>query len=216
MILALDTSTSIASVAIYDGTVSSEITWHAGRNHSVELLAQASNLLHLSRLEPSQISVIAVATGPGSYTGLRVGLAAAKGLCMALQLPIIGVCSLDVLAEPHRGATWPVRPVLEAGRGRYATALYRIQGGQFQRTSAIEGRRLPEILADIEEDTILCGDLGLLWSGTEVDRAQVHVATPAASLRRSGYLAEIAWRLRQSGQTQDPNEVEALYLGREE
>jgi len=91
LILALDTSTAIASVALYDGSVSGEISWRSGRGHSVELMAQAESLMKLRKIQPDQLVAVAVAIGPGSYTGVRVGLAAGKGLCLALGIPMVGV-----------------------------------------------------------------------------------------------------------------------------
>ena len=91
MILALDTSTAIASVALYDGLVSGEISWRSGRGHSVELMAQTDSLMKLRKIQPEQLIAVAVAVGPGSYTGVRVGIAAGKGLCLALGIPMVGV-----------------------------------------------------------------------------------------------------------------------------
>lgn len=212
MILALDTSTAIASVALYDGSVSGEVTWRSGRGHSVELLAQASALMRLRRVEPAQLTAVAVAIGPGSYTGLRVGLAAGKGLCLALGIPMVGVCSLDILAEAQREACLPVRPLLDAGRHRFATALYRRQNGELRRVGPIEGRSLPEILEGIAEETLLCGDVGELATGETSGNRPIRIASPASSLRRAGYLAEIGWRRYQQGELQDARQVEAFYL----
>ncbi len=212
MILALDTSTAIASVALYDGSVSGEVTWRSGRGHSVELLAQASALMRLRRVEPAQLTAVAVAIGPGSYTGLRVGLAAGKGLCLALGIPMVGVCSLDILAEAQREACLPVRPLLDAGRHRFATALYRRQNGELRRVGPIEGRSLPEILEGITEETLLCGDVGELATGGSPGNRPIRIASPASSLRRAGYLAEIGWRRYQQGELQDARQVEAFYL----
>ena len=210
MLLALDSSTAIASVALYDGKVAGEITWYSGRNHSVELIPQALSLLDLRRVRASDLVAIAAATGPGSYTGLRVGLAAAKGLCLALEIPMIGISSLDVLAEPHSGSCLPVRPILDAGRKRYATALYKQSDGRLVRTGPIEGRRMSEILADLAEQTLLCGDLDECRESDVPSAARL--ASPASSLRRAGFLAEIAWREYQAGRYQDPGQVEAFYL----
>jgi tRNA threonylcarbamoyladenosine biosynthesis protein TsaB len=215
VILALDTSTSIASVALYDGTLSGEVTWQAGRNHSVEVMVQARNLMWLRRVQPSELVAIAAATGPGSYTGLRIGLAAAKGLCLALSLPMVGVCTLDILAEPHRESSLPVMAVLDAGRRRYATALYRSQDMVFERVGPIAGMRVEEILASVQAKTLLCGDLGEVRAVVGLDDPLVRMASPASSLRRAGFLAEIAWRRFQGGQVDDPRHVEAYYLGRE-
>lgn len=214
MILALDTSTAIASVALYEDRVLAETTWYSGRNHSIELMAQVEALLALKGVRPSQLSAVTAATGPGSYTGLRVGLASAKGLCLSLGIPMIGVPTLDVLAEPHRESDTPVRPVLDAGRRRYATALYRGDKGEFGRVGPIQGRRSAEIAAEISEAILLCGDLEE-FRAAELP-ATVRLASPASSLRRAGFLAEIGWRRLRAGEVSDPSQVEAFYLGRED
>ncbi len=213
MILALDTSTAIAGVALYDEAVSGEITWRSGRGHSVELMAQLSGLMKLRKVEPSHLAAVAVAIGPGSFTGVRVGLSAGKGLCLALGIPMVGVCTLDILAEAQAGSCLPVRPLLDAGRNRFATALYRRERGEMRRVSPIEGKTLGEILDAVTQPTLLCGDV----SESEVRRLAgpergLDVASPAASLRRAGFLAEIGWRRFQGGQVEDPALVDALYL----
>ncbi|HEX2923478.1 MAG TPA: tRNA (adenosine(37)-N6)-threonylcarbamoyltransferase complex dimerization subunit type 1 TsaB [Chloroflexota bacterium] len=217
VVLALDTSTAIASVALYDGAVSGEVTWRSGRNHSVELMVQAQGLMKLRGVDPSQLVAVAVATGPGSYTGLRVGLSAAKGLCLALGLPMVGVCSLDILAEAQRDSCLPIRPLLDAGRHRFATALYRMNGAGLERVSPIEGLRLPEVLDRVKERTLICGDVAELSAVDLGSRAALFdVAGPASSLRRAGFLAEIGWKRYHSGDVQEASEVDAFYLSKEE
>ncbi len=213
VILALDTSTAIASVALYDGSVTAETTWHAGRNHSVELMPQVLRLLELQRLTSTDLSAVAIACGPGSYTGLRVGLSAAKGLCLALGIPLVGIPTLDILAWPHQTSCIPVRPVLDAGRKRYATALYRSTDGNLSRVGPVEGKRMPEILASLNEETLLCGDLAEYRSIDLPGLAKL--ASPASSLRRAGFLAEIGWKRYEDGKAVDASQVEAFYLGRE-
>lgn len=216
-VLAIDTSTALASVALYDGGVCGELTWRSGRNHSTEVMIQVDAMLRLCRAAPDQLLSVAVAVGPGSYTGLRVGLAAAKGLSLAVGIPMVGVCTLDILAAAQRSACLPVRPLLDAGRNRFATALYANDGGEMVRLSPVEGRRLPEVVESISERTLLCGDvdedsvLGLVR-----DIRLLELASPASSLRRSGYLAEIGWRRYHRGEVQNPAEVTAIYLSGEE
>ena len=86
MLLALDTSTALAGVALYDGALRAEATWHAGRNHTVQVMPEAVRLLEGQGLGPGDLSAVGVATGPGSYTGVRVGLALANGLAVYLRL----------------------------------------------------------------------------------------------------------------------------------
>ena len=183
----------------------------------MELMSQTESLMKLRKVRPEQLIAIAVAIGPGSYTGVRVGLSAGKGLCLALGLPMIGVSTLDILAEAHDESCIPVRPLLDAGRQRYATALYRKVDGKLQRTGPIEGKTLKEIIGGIAERTLLCGDVAeSQLSQALAGRELVEVSTPASSLRRAGYLAEIGWRLYHIGQFQDPAAVDAIYLTKEE
>jgi tRNA threonylcarbamoyladenosine biosynthesis protein TsaB len=96
-ILALDTSTRTASIAIYRGEegVISEITWRSLSHHTVELTPYLDLLLGQN---PRELAGIAVALGPGSFTGLRVGLSLAKGFALAQEIPLIGIPTLDALA----------------------------------------------------------------------------------------------------------------------
>jgi len=85
-ILALDTATRMASIALYDGErVHSEETWHSERNHTVELMPSLVRLLERQRVSPQELTGVVVALGPGSFTGLRIGLSVAKGLALALS-----------------------------------------------------------------------------------------------------------------------------------
>ena len=201
LLLALDTSTRFASAALFDGEhVLSETTWLAGREHSTRLLVEVELALQRVNKAQSDLTGVVVARGPGSYTGVRVALSVAKGIAAALRIPAYGVNSLDVLAASV--GTEQVRVVLEAGRGRYATALYR-DG------ACIEPPRLMT-LGDLRdsEDTLLVGELS-----TDA-RSALHsrLAPVAASARRAGYLAELGWRQAQHGDPGDPALLDAVYI----
>lgn len=212
MLLALDTSTSLAGVALYDGTVRAELTWHAGRNHTTQVLPAAVRLLADQGLAPGDLRAIAVATGPGSYTGLRVGLGVAKGLAVALRLPLVGVCTLDVLAAPWRAAGTPVRPALDAGRGRFATALYEPGADGLTRREPIVGVDLDGLVALARPPLLMTGDLtAAVRDALAAAAPEVRVASPAAGLRRTAVLAELAWE-RLDQESGDPAAIDALYL----
>src|SRR5216110_3067530 len=118
MLLALDTSTSLAGLALHDGSrVHYEQTWVAGRHHSEQVLEMVG-------LGVGGLQALAVARGPGSFTGVRVGLALAKGLALGSGLPLYGVGTLDAMADAFTWADVPVRVFVEAGRGRWVTARY--------------------------------------------------------------------------------------------
>jgi tRNA threonylcarbamoyladenosine biosynthesis protein TsaB len=209
LLLALDTSTSTASVALFDGQrVLSETTWLAGREHSTRLLVEVEVALERVGQSPQHLTGLVVARGPGSFTGVRVAISVAKGIAAGLSIPLWAVSSLDVLAHAAAESELPVRVLLEAGRGRYATALYR--GGR-----CVEEPRLAtlEQLSElIIEHTLVIGEL----TGDARRRLATHgharLASAAACLRRAGFLAELGWRLAQSGDPGNPRALDALYV----
>ncbi|HMA33239.1 MAG TPA: tRNA (adenosine(37)-N6)-threonylcarbamoyltransferase complex dimerization subunit type 1 TsaB [Chloroflexia bacterium] len=217
MIIAFDTSTEWCSVALYDPAagVRAEQTWHAGRQQTRELLPALQTMLARNGLQPADLRGVAVALGPGSFTGLRVGLATAKGLAYALDIPLWGIPTLDVLGYAHMAITAaPVCAVVHAGRGRLAHAFYRTRAGVWQRITDYQNTTVAELIAAVDTPTIFCGEIDPPTAReleTQLGRL-ASVAPPAASLRRAGYLAELAWQRAQSGERDDLTLLQALYL----
>lgn len=217
IVLAMDTSTGFASVALYGpGVLWGEHTWWSGQNHSVELLANISRLLGQAKIAVSEVGALAVAIGPGSYNGLRVGVSTAKGLAYALKKPLIGVSTLEVLAYQHSNLTLPIRPLLDAGRGEVVTALYR----NFRRVwRQLEGQRVTSVDAlcqMTERRTLFCGEISPV-AGAELRHRlgnKAIVVSQASSARRAGYLAELAWRRWQEDRLDDPTGLQPVYIRR--
>src|SRR5207248_7930651 len=141
---------------LFDGVrVISETTWLAGREHSTRLLIEVEAALERVERTARDLTGLVVARGPGSFTGVRVALSVAKGMAAGLSIPLWGVSSLDVLAHTAGDVDLPVRAVLEAGRGRYATAAY-LHGVSVQiaRLATLE-----EVEGLIEEPTMIIGVL---------------------------------------------------------
>jgi tRNA threonylcarbamoyladenosine biosynthesis protein TsaB len=209
LLLALDTSTSIASVALFDGVrVLSESTWLAGREHSTRLLTEVEVALTRVGKDERQLTGLVVAHGPGSFTGVRVALSVAKGIAAALGLPAWGVSSLESLALAVGPTELPVRPAIEAGRGRYATALY--SGG-----AEIEAPRLATLdqLVDlVGEPTLVLGELMDDARVRLEGHPPVRLAVRALGARRAGFVAELGWRRAQQGDPGDPRALDAVYV----
>jgi tRNA threonylcarbamoyladenosine biosynthesis protein TsaB len=124
ILLAIDTSSEFSGLALYhQHSLLAQIQWASARRHSEQLLPQLDALCRLANITPPQITTVAVSLGPGSWSGVRVGISMAKGLALANDAHIIGVSALDVLAWPWRDVC-AITTCLALGRGRYAIAHY--------------------------------------------------------------------------------------------
>ena len=215
MLLAVDTSTSYAGLALYDGQVRTELVWWAGRNHARQLMPAIKHALDQLGSGPRNLRAVAAARGPGSFTGLRVGLGVARGLAFALGIPLYGVGSLKVLAAGLAASPWPVRAVLDAGRGRFATALYRRDGGDWVLSDDIVGVDAEGLLGLVKERCAVVGDLSAVAPEQLSQLGErAWIASPALSVRRPAVLAELAWRSWTGGRSPSAEEGEPFYLTR--
>lgn len=217
MLLAIDTSTRQAGIALYDGArgLVSEYNWHSANRHTEELLPAISQMLAQAGVKPGGLRAAAIALGPGSFTGLRVGLAAAKGLVLANGLALLGIPSLDVVAYPHQSQPAPVIAVLQAGRGRVYWAPYAHGPGGWAAQEPARLSTVPELANTVVRPVIFAGELSAAdretlssWAG----RARANFLPPALSLRRAGYLAELGWRRFEVGEADDPAALSPIYL----
>jgi tRNA threonylcarbamoyladenosine biosynthesis protein TsaB len=214
-ILAIDTSGATASVALYADQVLAESTWQSGRRHSAELLPAIEELLSRARIDKRELSAIAVAAGPGSYSGLRVGVSTALAMALALDIPVAQVPTLDVIAWAQAGSSRSIRAAIDVGRGRYATARFRSTDKHLEHETRIESVGLGELfeLASAER-SLLAVDLDSDCRETVEHQygSRVELAGPAASLRRAGFLAELAAGKIKRGELVGDLAVEPIYL----
>ena|SRR5436190_6133087 len=222
MILALDTSTDTTSIALYkpgEGVVA-EQSWVSGREQTTQLLPNVQRLMSLANVRTGDLTGLAVATGPGSFSGVRIGISVAKSIAYALELPIWGVPSLDVLAYQQVAVTAAqVCAVLNAGRGRLAWAVYRTKGTRWQRLTPYANstpREMAEGVAQVESNvgTLFCGDISQETASVlkEVLGKSVSIAPAAAAVRRAGYLAELALQKANQGENDDLATLQPIYL----
>jgi tRNA threonylcarbamoyladenosine biosynthesis protein TsaB len=215
MLLALDTATRQASVALYDERgVRAEASWWSADNQSVELMPRVTEMMAQQGVEPSMLRGVAVAIGPGSFTGLRIGLSVAKGLAVGRGITLLGVPTLDALAESLIGQRMPARTVLLIGRHRYAIADYRVGRDQWHRVSRDRLATPDEVAAGIKERTLFIGEIddALRPSLLNALGANCVFLPQAAQVRRAGYLAALAWQRLQHGEHDDPATLAPLYL----
>ena len=148
-LLAIDSSTDQAGVGLYDGVRVAELSWVAGRTQTASLLGQIQHLLTLHQLTPSDLAAIAVAIGPGTFSGLRVGISVAKGLVLGLGIPLVGVPTLTAAALPLAGAGAAVVAIVAAGRDRLVWAEYRDQRRGLAETAPPRNGTAEELAADL-------------------------------------------------------------------
>lgn len=214
MLLAVDTSSRIIGVALYDGLrVLGETVWASEDYHTVELAPAIAQIVARAGLQIKDIQAVAVATGPGSFTGLRIGLALAKGLALARRLPMIGIRTLDVLAVAQPVRDLPLVATLQIGRGRMAAGWYEARAGAWKPTGEINIVTAEALVEVIQQPTLVCGEMTPEERRTLArKRKNVILATPAHCLRRPSFLAELAWRRWQAGQIDDPVTLSPFYL----
>ena len=214
MLIAIDTATDYASLALHDGfRVRAEHTWESPRRHTVELLPRLVAALEQMGLGAEHLSGVAVTRGPGSFTGLRVGMAVAKGLALARGLPLVGVPTLDVVAAAQGRDRRPLCAVLQAGRGRLCVAAYRWRDGEWCAHKAPRLTTWPALAEETASPTLFCGEIDLVGADTLAALGELAVLLPgAARLRRAGFLAEMAWRRLNRGETDDPATLTPIYL----
>lgn len=214
MLLALDTSTAQTGLALYDGTqILGEMTWHSHLRQTVELAPAIVELLKHVGANIEAVDAIGVATGPGSFTSLRVGLSLAKGLALARHIPLIGIPSLNILAAAIPLQPVPLAAILQAGRGRLAVGWYHATADGWQSDGPAKTRTVDELADSIHSPTLVCGEL----NAEERQRLarkykNVSISSPANCVRRPGMLAELAWQRWQAGDSDAVASLAPIYL----
>lgn len=215
LVLAIDTATRTASLALHDGArVRVELTWETANHHTTELTPRIAGMLAQIKAGMEDLAGVAVSIGPGSFTGVRVGVAAAKGMCLARGLPIYGVCTLDVLAQAQASGDEPVVAVVQAGRGRLCAARYAWAASGWQIVDEPCLTTAQTLGQGWEDTTCVCGELSAAERHALQTRLgkRIRLASPASSLRRAGYLAEIGWERLRHGQADDLARLTPIYL----
>jgi tRNA threonylcarbamoyladenosine biosynthesis protein TsaB len=213
MLLAMDTSTRWMGLALYDGAgVLGEMIWQTRNHHTVELAPGVSSLMERCGVKAADLKVVAAALGPGSFTSLRIGLALAKGMALALHLPVVGVPSLDVLAAAIPVQEKPLAAVLQAGRGRLALAMFRAHDGAWKQQGEIKVVSVEELAQLLDTPSLVAGELIEGQRDFLRHKRAISILSPALALRRPSFLAEIAWKRWQAKQVDEVVSLAPIYL----
>lgn len=210
-ILAVDTSGNVCSAAVlHDERIVSEIYVDHTKTHSEMLGPMVDSCLSLAGLDIRQIDLLSCVTGPGSFTGLRIGTGLIKAFAHASGKPTVGVNTLDALAMNVFGTDEIVCPVIDARRGDVYTATY--HGGK--RLSDIRAIQLDQVLLELQgQEAVFLGDAAVVFrQNIEASSASFRIAPAGVVLQRAGSAGLCAFRSYALGQTQDAYALEPYYL----
>lgn len=209
MLLAIDTSSKACSCAVFDGDrLISESYLNCGLTHSATLTVLIRDILAAAKMSFEDIDKIALSVGPGSYTGLRIALAAAKGMALGRDIPCIPVSTLLSLAYNMTLFEGTVCAALDARVGQVFAALFEIKGGKVKRITPDAAITLEELSKILPEGAAVCGDGARLVLKTFPEKNLRAVADQVMYQRASSVaLAAITEEYK----AVSPSELEALY-----
>ena len=217
LILAFETSAKAGSVALSDGkTLLAESYQNTGLTHSQTLMSMAEAMLEHCGYAPDQVEAVAVAAGPGSFTGVRIGVAAAKGFAWGGQLPCYGVSTLEAMVLQLGIWQGYVLPVMDARRNQVYNALFHVQGGVVTRCCpdrAISLEELEQETKNLSEPIFLVGDGSVLCYNALKDAVPGLVLPPEHRMhQRAAGVGLAAYAMIRAGLPGDGAALEPNYL----
>ncbi len=216
-ILAFETSAKAVSVAVLqDGRLLGEYTQNSGQTHSRTLMKMAQDLLQNCDLTVRDVDAVACAAGPGSFTGVRIGVAAAKGFAWGRETPCYGVSTLEAMARGAAVADGLICAVMDARRGQVYTALFQVDRGKLTRLLPDSALSLAELEARLktEEKTVfLVGDGAELCYNTLRETCpHLRLLPEHLRMQRASGVALLAWGQAERGEVPSGRELTPNYL----
>lgn len=217
-ILGIDSSGLVASVAVVsDDIMIAEYTVNYKKTHSQTLLPMLDEIIKMASLDIKEIDAIAVAAGPGSFTGLRIGSSTAKGLGLALKKPLIAIPTLEGIAYNLFGTEKLICPMMDARRSQVYTALYEYQKGELETVTQPEAKSVEEVIIAVNE---LGRPVIYLGDGVEVYReplinstmTEYYFAPPHVSKQRAGAIAALGSIYYKKGIFETAADHKPIYL----
>lgn len=217
-VLGIDSSGMVASVAVVeDMQMLAEYTIDYKKTHSQTLLPMLDEVAKMIELDLAQIDVIAVAAGPGSFTGLRIGSATAKGLGLALKKPLVSVPTLEGMAYNFCGSDHLICPMMDARRSQVYTGIYEFDGNTLKRVEDQMAVPISEILGKLNQmgrKVILSGDgVQVYMDIIEKELTVPYIVAPAhLNRQRAGAVAALGLQYAKEGKTETAMEHQPDYL----
>ena len=220
-ILAIDTATQVSSVAVLkEGRLLAELTMQGKLTHSETLLPHIEQVLKMAAVAKEELTGIAVSNGPGSFTGLRIGLAAAKAMSYVLGIPLVGVSTLQALAYQLPAPGVRVMCLLDAQKGNAYVESYRWENNSLQVVDSVQVAKITDIVAacaNMNEQVILLGDAVQKKVAGKLELpANVSVAPPHIVMPRAACVAMLGQAKLLTGETDNVMDLEPVYIRRSE
>ncbi len=217
LILAFETSAKAASVALTDGgKLLAESYQNTGMTHSQTLMVMAEDMLKQCGKSAADVEAVAVAEGPGSFTGVRIGVAAAKGFAWGRQIPCYGISTLEAMAESLGVFDGYVCAVMDARRAQVYNAVFRAERGILTRMSPDRAIALTELGAELkncEKNVFLVGDGAVLCYNTLSEAVPALVLPPEHRMhQRAASVALLAARASEQGTAPSGADLMPNYL----
>ena len=217
-ILSIETSANVASAAVtQDDRLIAEYTVNNKKTHSETLMPIIDTVLKNAGLDITDIDLIAVSEGPGSFTGLRIGISTAKGISHAANIPLVGISTLKSLAYNMPYCDYIISPVMDARRAQVYNALYEWEDGKLTQIEAPRAISLEELLEELnsfDKKAVFAGDGVFVHRDTisKVLGDKAVFAPSSAAIQRASALADIARAEFENGRTKNCFELTPIYL----
>lgn len=220
-ILAIDTATMVSSVAVADkDRLLAELTVQTRLTHSETLLPHVEQVLKMAGVEKAALDGVAVSLGPGSFTGLRIGLAAAKAIAYGLDIPIFGISTTEALAWHYPVPGVAVVPFIDAQKGNVYSAVYQWQDDGFEEISPVQVYTLQgalELCGAQPVHVLAVGDMAVKrLAGREDLPSNVQVPPPHVVMPRAANVAMAGLKRLAAGQEDSVMNLEPVYIRRSE
>ena len=222
IILSVDGATPVAGVAVVkDGVLLSEEMLNVGNTHSIQLMPMVAEVLEKCNFTMQDIDAVVTSKGPGSFTGLRIGMATAKGLVQGSGCKLVAVPTLDVLAANLWGVDGLVCPIMNAKKNEVYTAFYQYVGGKLCLRGEYRAIGPKELAEELKEN---CENIWFIGDGVSVYRdllvdilgARAHFSPLSHCLSRAGVLAMLGYEKALAGEFEDLFTLVPLYVRKSE
>jgi tRNA threonylcarbamoyladenosine biosynthesis protein TsaB len=215
-ILAVDTATQTGSVAVLeDDTLVAEVQVTSSKTHAKRIMCAVDCTLRMAGIEVGEVDGFAVTTGPGSFTGLRIGISAVKGLAFATGKPVTGVSTLDALSHQFPWCPSLICPVLDARKAQVYTALYRgRRDGDWEKVVSDRAVNPRPWLIQIEGSCVFVGDGAVLYKDLIEDilGPRARFAPPYLNALRASVVAHVGLKQIQGGQAVEVGRLVPYYI----